>query len=72
MSFDLAGIEVVLARLFGRPIEPPYADGRVSATPMPVRPSRQPRWGMTDDDIDRFVAEWGRIFERAGKTRAAE
>ena len=29
-------------------------------------------WDATDDDIDRFVAEWGRIFERAGKTRAAD
>lgn len=75
MSFDLAGIEVSAgsACSAGR-IEPPYvltAMGVSDADALcALRVSLG--WDTTDDDIDRFVAEWGRIFERAGKTRAAE
>ena len=75
MSFDLAGIEVSAgsACSAGR-IEPPYV-----LTAMGVRDEDalcalrvSLGWDTTEADIDRFVAEWGRIFDRAGKPRAAE
>lgn len=74
MSFDLAGIEVSAgsACSAGR-IEPPYV---LTAMGVPdnealcaLRVSLG--WDTAEADIDRFVAEWARIFERAGGTRAA-
>jgi cysteine desulfurase len=75
MSFDLAGIEVSAgsACSAGR-IEPPYVltamgvgdDEALCALRVSLG------WDTTEDDIDRFVAEWGRIYERAGNARAAE
>jgi len=75
MSFDLAGIEVSAesACSAGR-IEPPYVltamgvgdDEALCALRVSLG------WDTTVDDIDRFVAEWGRIYERAGNARAAE
>ena len=29
-------------------------------------------WDTTEADIDRFITEWARIFERSGPTQAAE
>lgn len=75
MSFDLAGIEVSAgsACSAGR-IEPPYV---LTAMNVPdnealcaLRVSLG--WDTTEQDIDRFVAEWTQIFERAGGIRAAE
>lgn len=75
MSFDLAGIEVSAgsACSAGR-VEPPYV---LTAMNVPddealcaLRVSLG--WDTTEADIDRFVAEWSRIFERSGGSRAAE
>jgi cysteine desulfurase len=75
MSFDLAGIEVSAgsACSAGR-IEPPYV-----LTAMNVPDSEalcalrvSLGWDTSEDDIDRFVAEWAQIFERAGGTRTAK
>ena len=75
MSFDLAGIEVSAgsACSAGR-IEPPYvltAMGVADADALcALRVSLG--WDTTEADIDRFVAEWGKIFEHAGGTRALD
>ena len=75
MSFDLAGIQVSAgsACSAGR-IEPPYvltAMGVSEADALcALRVSLG--WDTTEDNIDRFVDEWRRIFERAGNARAAE
>jgi cysteine desulfurase len=76
MSFDLAGIEVSAgsACSAGR-VEPPYvltamgvADDEALCA---LRVSLG--WDTTESEIDRFVDEWSRIFERAGgAARAAE
>tara|TARA_Y100001970_G_C14250953_1_gene871834 strand:+ start:1907 stop:3025 length:1119 start_codon:yes stop_codon:yes gene_type:complete len=71
ISFDLAGIEVSAgsACSAGR-IEPPYV---LTAMGVPdddalcaLRVSLG--WDTSEADIDRFVAEWGRIFERASSS----
>lgn len=74
MSFDLAGIEVSAgsACSAGR-IEPPYvltAMGIQDADALcALRVSLG--WDTTESDIDRFISEWGKIFDRAAGTRAA-
>ena len=75
MSFDLAGIELSAgsACSAGR-IEPPYvltAMGVADADALcALRVSLG--WDTTEADIDRFITEWARIFERSGPTQAAE
>ena len=75
MSFDLAGIELSAgsACSAGR-IEPPYV---LTAMGVPdaealcaLRISLG--WDTTEADIERFIGAWGKIFDRAGGTRAAE
>ena len=75
MSFDLAGIEVSAgsACSAGR-IEPPYvltAMGVADADALcALRVSLG--WDTTDADIDRFIVEWAKIFERAGGNRVPD
>ena len=75
MSFDLAGIEVSAgsACSAGR-IEPPYvltAMGIQDADALcALRVSLG--WDTTESDIDRFISEWDKIFDRAAGTRAAD
>lgn len=73
MSFDLAGIELSAgsACSAGR-IEPPYV---LTAMGVPdaealcaLRVSLG--WDTTEADIDRFIDEWCRIFDRAGNAMA--
>jgi cysteine desulfurase len=75
MSFDLAGIELSAgsACSAGR-IEPPYV---LTAMGVPdaealcaLRISLG--WDTTETDIERFIGEWGKIFERADSTRTSE
>lgn len=75
MAFDLAGIEVSAgsACSAGR-IEPPYV---LTAMDVPDREALcalrvSLGWDTAAEDIDRFIAEWTRIFERAGGAPAAE
>ena len=74
MSFDLAGIEVSAgsACSAGR-IEPPYV---LSAMDVPDKEALcalrvSLGWDTTEVDIDRFVAEWEQIYERADGTQTA-
>ena len=75
MSFDLAGIAVSAgsACSAGR-VEPPYVltamgvadDDALCALRISLG------WDTTDADLDRFVAVWSDIVDRAGAARAAE
>jgi cysteine desulfurase len=74
MSFDLAGIEVSAgsACSAGR-VEPPYV---LTAMDVPDKEALcalrvSLGWDTTKEGIDRFVAEWIRIFERSGGSQTA-
>jgi cysteine desulfurase len=75
MSFDLAGIEVSAgsACSAGR-IEPPYVLTAMGVADVDALCALRVSlgWDTTEADIDRFVGEWGKIFERAGSRQAAD
>ena len=75
MSFDLAGIEVSAgsACSAGR-IEPPYVLTAMGVSDKDALCALRVSlgWDTTEADIDRFVEEWSKIFDRAGSARAAD